>query len=712
MKKLLISLLIFLASTFFVNNVSALTSYDFTTAYEYKADLAYVWLENGEVKSELMDKSLIDRIKNYMDSRGKYYIISFYNPSYYVEPYPYNDQYYTEILIYEFDSVPTLSVNSTGIFKTSINGYEYHVYSDKDSYNETVNSIDSYISFLESISLSDNISTSTNKNILYTSYIDSNIPPDRNNSRIIYYSNFDIIYNSQDDIIIGDYTISAGDKFITLSDYKQLTEEENDDVHVFPSIEPLEGFERYAVISTNYNYNSGGISTTGEPNYYLLYFNQNFTYDGNSSRELLWPDNTNLSSVNLLLYNISNNSWQPLITNLVYFAFPGAYSTASYNTKVVYSNFDIYYKDSDEIYFKSSIDSPSEPIEYIYNYINTFNSNATDTNGVITQIIQEHPSYVTGKENYNYSTKIELIPNDPDNPIVPNLVNVELLYEYHTNGMYIPVSEMYPDHTQDEVLSYEVKTEYGITSVYTYINAGVMPGYKIIYTFSDSDNVTYNIYDSRVETDVYDPLYYYPISAYFEGYQRITFDVNNTHLFLSSKNNQSFKIYIPTYSLNSNNQDVKVSSYNYNTQVTSYLSGSVFSENSYFTEFIITVDHENTLIGSVFKDNGKVVIYVPNDVYVGFYNYLEYGESDVGSIPILTPDGFLDIEIIVSIDEQINSWLGYINNYLSTSSDTINYVSNIIQMFFNDMPIWLNTFFIIAWIFILLKVTIVLGGWK
>ena len=406
LKKIGVSFLVAIISFLCIsNNVSALTSYDFTTAYEYKADLAYVWLENGEYKSEIVDESVINRIKNYMDSRGKYYMILLKNNFSSSNPNPYYDQYYTYIQVIEYldsTTLPTIILSYNGALITStFNSFD--IRANHDSYDSSVSSIDNYISQLENISISDRISPGQDSYLVYPNWVTSDIPPNRNGATAIYYANFDLIYHndSDSDIVIGDYTISAGDEFITLSDYKQLTEEENDDVHVFPNIEPLEGYDRYAVISTKCVYNNGHVcvSISEEPNYYLLYFNQNFTY-GVFDSTTLWPDNVNLVD-NFRLYNILNNEWNDFWRHdSTFFPFPEPLDL--YDTKVVYSNFDIYYYDSDEIYFKSSIEQELEvEVPTTTDYVTTFD------NKDFMLLIQNDFCQYANEENYiDYKVKI------------------------------------------------------------------------------------------------------------------------------------------------------------------------------------------------------------------------------------------------------------------------------------------------------------------
>lgn len=336
----------------------------------------------------------------------------------------------------------------------------------------------------------------------------------------------------------------------------------------------------------------------------------------------------------------------------------------------------------------------SNEVKYNYRYRTSFNSNASDTNGVVTQIVQKSNHSVHHSNNYNYSTKIELIPNDSTNPIVPNLESIEVLY-CDSGRNCIPVSEKYPGHTQDEVMTYEVKNELGIKTVYTYFpTANLMGSYEVRYTFSNADNVTYYVYDSTVPVDNDEDISYYPVSSYFSGYKRIIFDENSTQLFLSSDSNKTFKIYVPYSSLATENEILRVGNINYKTGSINYLDGNSFESNNYYFEFELTIDYSNNLIGYLSKNNGQVVIYVPNDIYVSYYNFFDSETTGDSKVTIKTPDGFTEIDTIID-NKMLN------DNFFTTFTEGISYflspikeIFKVITVFFNGLPVSMKYFFV------------------
>lgn len=331
---------------------------------------------------------------------------------------------------------------------------------------------------------------------------------------------------------------------------------------------------------------------------------------------------------------------------------------------------------------------------YKYRYRTSFNSNSSDTNGVITQIVQKSNHSVMHSDNKDYSVKIELIPNDSTNPIVPDLDSIEVLYCENGKNC-VPVSEKYPGHTQEEVMTYEVKNELGIKTIYVnFPLANAMGSYEVKYNFTNADNVTYYVYDSTVIVDNDEDLFYYPVSSYFSGYKRVVFSENYTQLFLSSDKTQTFKIYVPYSSLATENEIVRVGNIDYKTGTINYLDGVSFVSNNYYYEFELSNDYSNNLIGYLSKNNGQVVIYVPNDIFVSYYNFYDAESTGDSDVTIKTPNGFTKIETVID-NKMLN------DNFFTTFLEGINYflspikeIFNVIALFFNGLPVGMKYFFV------------------
>ena len=431
--------------------------------------------------------------------------------------------------------------------------------------------------------------------------------------------------------------------------------------------------------SGNYPFAIGSIAP--ESNKFIYYGNESSSYDTSMDSTFL-GDNVKFRISSKLLYPFSSSD-DIYLFDLNSNGYPIAFISPKSKESFVIERGDKMPLLID--YFNSS---------YNYRYRTSFNSNVSDTNGVVTQIVQKSNHSVHYSNNYNYSTKIELIPNDSTNPIVPNLESIEVLY-CDSGRNCIPVSEKYPGHTQDEVMIYEVKNELGIKTVYTYFpTANLMGSYEVRYTFSNADNVTYYVYDSTVPVDNDEDISYYPVSSYFSGYKRIVFDENSTQLFLSSDSNKTFKIYVPYSSLATENEILRVGNINYKTGSINYLDGNSFESNNYYFEFELTIDYSNNLIGYLSKNNGQVVIYVPNDIYVSYYNFFDSETTGDSKVTIKTPDGFTEIDTIID-NKMLN------DNFFTTFTEGISYflspikeIFKVITVFFNGLPVSMKYFFV------------------
>ena len=223
MKKLItIFITIILTFSLYLARANALTTIDFTNAYAYNNELHFDW-ENSSAKGDtLVDNSYIERIKNYFDSRNKYYLIVFYNNSD-------NDSYFNNLRVYEFDTIPTLYVNDV-----DSNDAFFRLTQDARIWNLNLYiacgncSLNTIIENTEN-----NIITLENNNATFSNYSAKsifiwwgrNIETNKDktgNRKIIYYSNFDLIFSDPQNnynIKIDDNIIANGDKLITLKDY-------------------------------------------------------------------------------------------------------------------------------------------------------------------------------------------------------------------------------------------------------------------------------------------------------------------------------------------------------------------------------------------------------------------------------------------------------------------------------------------------------------
>lgn len=373
LKKIGVSFLVAIISFLFIsNNVSALTSIDLTDSYD-----------NSQIYSFDLPKDSIDKLIKKLDTFGYDYFFR-------LDRHP--DGYLRNFGIYLIDKSDDIVFDSAisildGYFALKhLNLHSYYYFSD-------CSTVDEFDNYVNNLTIDNFLSITTSD--YYISLNDL--------TAVIYYSSKDIFLtdtnNLEYTIQVGEQIFTSGDNLMTVYEYKKFDDDEV--VHVFPNIEPLEGFERYAVISTKCVYNNGRscVSISEEPNYYLLYFNQNFTYRVSSSTTL-WPDNVNLGD-NYRLYNILNNEWNDFwLHDSTFFPFPKPLDL--YDTKVVYSNFDIYYYDSDEIYFKSSIEQELEvEVPTTTDYTTTFN------NKDFMLLIQNDFCQYANEENYiDYKVKI------------------------------------------------------------------------------------------------------------------------------------------------------------------------------------------------------------------------------------------------------------------------------------------------------------------
>lgn len=223
------------------NNVSASTVYNFTNAYEYNNTLDYQWY-NKKYLHEPVPQDVLDRIIDVMDSRGKYYVIRFDNSSQ-------NDTYFNAINIIEYSSIPYLyfdKASSNNVaFRTSVSGSLYSIYfsSTANNIDSIINSVNSKIDNLENGTLTSSFSTTLLLQWWTSIETDYTIT---NNRQVLYYSNFDLIYNNSSydyDIQIGDEIISNGDKFITLSEYLNPTVSYDNEYNFDKNITKLYGID-------------------------------------------------------------------------------------------------------------------------------------------------------------------------------------------------------------------------------------------------------------------------------------------------------------------------------------------------------------------------------------------------------------------------------------------------------------------------------------
>lgn len=273
--------------------------------------------------------------------------------------------------------------------------------------------------------------------------------------------------------------------------------------------------------------------------------------------------------------------------------------------------------------------------------------------------------------------------------------------------------------------------------------SGVSPvgDYTLDLLFSNISNIKFDFYDADEPMTVFgiQPEYLFNYSYYVfpDGYDTA---------FISSADNVDFDFYInQNYASLVNFNFLFPSVYNYESKSYSSLVPYNVSDNRTLQGYKTSINHElkQILVLKLTKDSNATNqpgFYLPPGLTVKFV-YFEnvagvisshiYGGTNADDNYFYkTPDGnvskddFLgsnDDTLFINKpgdpnftpdEEGVKSALGFINNYLNNATDTINYVKKIIQTFFDDMPSWLNSFFVIAWIFLHLKVTIVLGGWK
>ena len=212
---ILILIIFFLAGKDYAH---ALEIVDFTNAYEYNNTLHFQWINKAtqQYENEEVDKYTIQNLLNTLKNRNHKYLVEYQNSSA-------NDSFFTSIRVFEYAQTPTLtssdSSSSYVIFRTNYTAAyytfdftcsTYSLSSCKEKVNEQIDKF-----------AKNELSPTGNSNLLIWWWREIETNKDyTSNRQVIYYSNFDLNYNSSKfDIKIGDNIINNNNALITVNDY-------------------------------------------------------------------------------------------------------------------------------------------------------------------------------------------------------------------------------------------------------------------------------------------------------------------------------------------------------------------------------------------------------------------------------------------------------------------------------------------------------------
>lgn len=375
----------------------------------------------------------------------------------------------------------------------------------------------------------------------------------------------------------------------------------------------------------------------------------------------------------------------------------------------------VYYNVGDKIFTSAGFfyDPNSNTSEW--NYKAGFNSNADDLKSQIIMNIGITPH---NTEPFNF--KIDLLPNDSENPVIPTLDNITIMSKEKGN---FEVYKIY--NGTDFIVTYDTINEFGVTSIIGSVD--IVDGYnldlqandyQVFFNFKNFDNCNYQIYDDLPPLEDEETFRTYWVnysspSHQFIGYTRHIWPNNKDTAILTTTNSSltDFKAYINMNSLINPLVDLKAYSYNYLTKsLLNILSANTYDLDPYYSYFDFTLDYENNRVGMFQRkiSDEYTIVYIPNDVNVIFIN-----RSDSSTI-IPTPNGDIDINNPPTYDtlnpdnSNISLRFPIIQGFVNDLIYVRDFVDELYTYFYDKLPFGLqmlhDTVLVIFMLIIFLKV--------